>query len=284
MHPQVNKQTAEKYKEREEVLCLCFLFTGFLVLPGLWLEQHPWGWWWWKLLLQPLVLPKPAVSGGGTRLVPTGTAALLYRETYWKNDYQCKGDEMSHTFSWLTCIKMVKRPPKGAVWDVGEQRCHVTSVKAPEAVSCKYLHRNVPRLSKHRSVFGGGEHQFGFDLEAGQVLPLPLHHQLLRHHIYGHSDGLRHQGRGPPSHHRLYRVTGGVVWHVLAHQFISGDVSLTRHQGEGVHHEASVEALHTFSAQDLPESIDGARIERRPSLDLEAGADDAGRVDGSPGG
>lgn len=72
--------------------------------------------------------------------------------------------------------------------------------------------------------------------------------------------------------------------HVLAHQFVSGDVSLTRDQGEGVHHEASVEALHPFSSQDLAESVDGAGIERRPSLDLEASADDAGRVDSSPGG
>lgn len=179
---------------------------------------------------------------------------------------------------------MIKRPPKGAVWDVREQRRHVTSVKAPEAVSCKYLYRNVPRLSKRRPVLGCGEHHFGFDLEAGQVLSLSLHHQLLRHHIYGHGDGLRHQGRGAASHHRLYRVTGGVVRHVLAHQFISGDVSLTRDQGEGVHHEASVEALHPFSFQDLTESINGAGIERCPSLDLEASADDAGRVDSSPGG
>lgn len=179
---------------------------------------------------------------------------------------------------------MIKRPPKGAVRDVREQRCHVASVKAPEAVGCKYLDRNVPRLSERRSVLGCGDHHFGFDLEAGQVLSLPLHHQLLRHHVYGHSDGLRHQGRSPPSHHRFHRVTGGVVWHVLAHQFISGDVGLTRDQGEGVHHEASVQALHPFGAQDLTESIDGAGIESSPSLDLEASADDAGRVDGNSGG
>lgn len=179
---------------------------------------------------------------------------------------------------------MIKRPPESAVWDVCEQRCHVTSVKAPETISCKYLYRYVPRLSKSRSVFGCGEHHFGFDLEAGQVLPLSLHHQLLRHHIYGHGDGLGHQGRGPPSHHGLHRVAGGVVRHVLAHQFICGDVSLTRDQGEGVQHEAAVEALQPFASQDLTERIDGAGIERRPSLDLEPSANDTGRVDSSPGG
>lgn len=179
---------------------------------------------------------------------------------------------------------MVKGPPEGAVWDVREQRGHVTSVEAPEAISCKYLHCDVPRLSKSRSVFGGGEHHFGFDLEAGQVFSLPLHHQLLRHHIYGHSDGLGHQGGGPPGHHRLHRVTGGVERHVLAHQFIRGDVGLTRDQGKGVQHEAAIEALHPLSSQDLTESVDGAGIERRASLDLEPSADDAGRVDGHPGG
>lgn len=46
MHPEFNKLTTEKYKEMGEVLHLCFtcLLTIFLVLPGLWLEQHPWGW------------------------------------------------------------------------------------------------------------------------------------------------------------------------------------------------------------------------------------------------
>lgn len=72
---------------------------------------------------------------------------------------------------------------------------------------------------------------------------------------------------------------------MLAHQFVGGDVGLTRRQRQRVEQEAPVQAAHTLRTQDLAEGVQGAGVERRrPLLDLQPRADQAGGVDAGPGG
>lgn len=185
-----------------------------------------------------------------------------------------------------TCIKVIERPPEGAAGDVGEQRCHIAPVEPPQPIGCKDLHRQVPRLPKSRLALGSGEHHFGFDLEAGQLrhAVAALHHQVLGDHVDRHGDGLGHQGRGAPRHQGLHSVAGRVMGHELAHEFVGGDVRLSGHQGEGVDHEAAVEAADALRSQDLKEGIKSAGVHGLPLLHLQAGADQAGWVGRGPGG
>ena len=98
----------------------------------------------------------------------------------------------------LTSIKMVKRPPNSTIWDVSEQRSHISPVEAPESISSKNLCDDVPGLAKH--PLGHAILNLGLKLEAGGVPHLALHHQLLGDHVYWHSDALRHEGGRATSH------------------------------------------------------------------------------------
>lgn len=113
---------------------------------------------------------------------------------------------------------------------------------------------------------------------------MALHHQLLRHHIYGHGDALSHQGSGAPRHERLDCIVLGILGHVLPHQLVGGDVGLARDECEGVDHEAAVQASDALRPQDLEEGIKGAAVERLPSLHLQPSADQCRWVDGGPDG
>lgn len=78
----------------------------------------------------------------------------------------------------LTGVEVIERPPEGAVGDVGEQRGHVASVETFESVGSKDLQRDVAGLTEGGLARRCQRH-LGFDLEAGQMLTLALHHQLL---------------------------------------------------------------------------------------------------------
>lgn len=111
-----------------------------------------------------------------------------------------------------------------------------------------------------------------------------LDHQVLGNHVDRHGDGLSHQGCSAPPHQGLHSVAGRVMGHELAHEFIGGDVRLSGQQGEGIDHEAAVEAAHALRSQDLQEGIKGAGVHRLPLLHLQAGADQAGWVGRGSGG
>lgn len=127
----------------------------------------------------------------------------------------------------FTSIKVIKRPPDGAVRYVGEERRHISTIKAPESICVKNLHHNVSGLAKHHFVFGRGHHHLGLEFEACELTPLTLHHQLLGHHVDGHRDALGHQRGRAARHQRLDRVIGRVTGHVFPHQLVGSDVGLT---------------------------------------------------------
>lgn len=185
-------------------------------------------------------------------------------------------------FQPFTCIKMIERPPDRAVRDVSEQRSHVTPVEAPETIHSKNLSHNVPGLAKH--FFGLPRLRVGIKSEAREVLPLALHHQLLRDHIDWNGDALGDQGGRAAGHQRLHRVVLGILGDVLPHQLVGGYVSLARDEREGVDHEAAIKASDALRPQDLEEGVESAAVEGFAPLHLQPRADQRGRVDGGPNG
>lgn len=179
-----------------------------------------------------------------------------------------------------TCVKVIKRPPHGAVRDVGEERRHVATVEAPKTVCRENLHRDVSGLAESHPVLGRGDGHLGLELKAREVFALALHHELLGDHVDGHGDALGHQRGGATSHQRLDGVAGGILRDVLPDQLVRGDVGLTGDQREGVDHEAAVQAPHAFGSQDLAEGVERAVVKRLPLLDLQPGPDQGEGVDG----
>lgn len=173
---------------------------------------------------------------------------------------------------------MIKRPPDSTVWDIGEQRCHISPVEAPETISSKNLRHDGPGLAEHLFWVL----TVSIETKAGEVLPLALHHQLLRDHIYRNSNALSHQRGWAARHQGLERIVIRILGDILPHQLIGGDVSLAWDQCEGVDHEATIKASNTLSPQNLEERVKGAGIQWRASLHLQKGADQSRRVDGGP--
>ncbi len=184
----------------------------------------------------------------------------------------------SHIF--FTSIKVIKRPPDGAVGYVGEERRHISTIKAPQSIRVINLHHNVSGLAKRHFVLG--LRHLGLEFEACELTPLTLHHQLLGHHVDGHRDALGHQRGRAARHQRLDRVIGRVWGHGSPHQLVGSDVGLTWDQRERVDHEPSVKTTRPLGLQNLPEGVEGAVIEWIPLLDLQSGADQGERVHGGP--
>ncbi len=176
----------------------------------------------------------------------------------------------------LTCIEVVKRPPNGTVGDVCEERRHISSIEATNAIRSKYLPNNVSCLAEKYRVLCS---HFGFHFKAGQMLPLALHHELLWYDVYGNSYALGHQWRRASCHQWLQRIVFRIVGDIFPYQFISGYVRLPWYECERSHHEASVQSSQTLSSQNLSEGIVGPSVERLPLLNLQPGADQCGRID-----